>query len=135
MIFFSKLKRHKLYKLLFAKLPIEENCPETIMSAVENDGNRAIKDGSVTFKAVSYTKKIFMAVVVGGIFSYIGYTLRDGIGLVQIISICMYLTTLFTTAVMSFTSGEKCSKVYKSNFYIALANFIDGFNEWDNKTK
>ena len=44
------------------------------------------------------------------------------------------ITTLFTTAVMAFTSGETCSKVHKSHFYLDLANFIDGFNEWNSKT-
>lgn len=133
LIFFSKYKKKILYNLLFKPLPIEENHPETIMSAVENDGNKAIKDGSIAYKTQSYIRKVLMAVVVGGVFAYIGYTVRDGFGWVEIVSICMYLTTLFTTAVMAFTSGETCSKVYKSHFYLDLANFIDGFNEWNSK--
>lgn len=133
LIFFSKYKKKILYNLLFKPLPIEENHPETIMSAVENDGNKAIKDGSIAYKTQSYIRKVLMAVVVGGVFAYIGYTVRDGFGWVEVVSICMYLTTLFTTAVMAFTSGETCSKVYKSHFYLDLANFIDGFNEWNSK--
>ena len=133
LIVFSKHKKKLLSNLLFKPLPVEENHPETIMSAVENDGNKAIKDGSISYKAHSYIRKILMAVVVGGIFAYIGYTVRDGFGWTEIVSICMYLTTLFTTAVMAFTSGETCSKVYKSHFYLNLANFIDGFNEWNFK--
>ena len=132
-MFFSKHKRKILYKLIFKPLPVECNHPETIMSAVESDGNHAIKDGSIAYKTQAYIKKAFMAIVVGGFFAYVGYTLRDGFGLVQIVQICMYITTLFTTAVMAFTSGESCSRVYKSHFYLDLANFIDGFNEW-NKT-
>jgi hypothetical protein len=135
MIVFSKHKRKLLYNLLFKPLPIEENHPETIMSAVENNGNKAIRDGSIAYKTHSYIRKILMAIVVGGIFAYIGYTLRDGFGWAEIVSICMYLTTLFTTAVMAFTSGETCSKVHKSHFYLDLANFIDGFNEWNSKNK
>ena len=131
LIIFSKHKKKLLSNLLFKPLPIEENHPETIMSAVENNGNRAIKDGSISYKAHSYIRKILMAVVVGGIFAYIGYKLKDGFGWTEIVSICMYLTTLFTTAVMAFTSGETCSKVYKSHFYLDLANFIDSFNEWN----
>lgn len=131
LIIFSKSKRKMLYKLLFKPLPIEENHPETIMSAVENNGNKAIRDGSISYKAHSYIRKILMAVVVGGIFAYIGYKLKDGFGWEEIVSICIYLTTLFTTAVMAFTSGETCSKVHKSHFYLDLANFIDGFSEWN----
>lgn len=135
LLFFSKHKRKILYNLIFKPLPVEKNHPETIMSAVENNGNKAIKDGSISYKAQSYIRKILTAVVVGGIFAYIGYTLRDGFGFAQVVQICMYITTLFTTAVMAFTSGENCSKVHKSHFYLDLANFIDGFNEWNSKTK
>lgn len=134
LMFFSKHKRKILYDLIFKPLPVEKNHPETIMSAVENNGNKAIKDGSISYKAQSYIRKILTAVVVGGIFAYIGYTLRDGFGFAQVVQICMYVTTLFTTAVMAFTSGETCSKVHKSHFYLDLANFIDGFNEWNSKT-
>lgn len=133
LIFFSKHKRKILYNLIFKPLPVEKNCPETIMSAVENNGNKAIRDGSISYKAHSYIRKFLTAVVVGGIFGYIGYTLRDGFGFEQFVQICMYVTTLFTTAVMAFTSGETCSKVHKSHFYLDLANFIDGFNEWNSK--
>lgn len=133
LIVFSKYKKKLLSNLLFKPLPVEENHPETIMSAVENDGNKAIKDGSISYKAYSYIRKILRAVVVGGIFAYIGYKVKDGFGWEEIVSICMYLTTLFTTAVMAFTSGETCSKVHKSHFYLDLANFIDGFNEWNSE--
>ena len=133
LIFFSKHKRKILYDLIFKPLPVEKNYPETIMSAIENNGNKAIRDGSISYKIHSYIRKILTAVVVGGIFAYIGYTLRDGFGFAQVVQICMYITTLFTTAVMAFSSGEICSKVHKSHFYLDLANFIDGFNEWNSK--
>lgn len=135
LIFLSKKKRKHLYNLLFNPLPVEENHAETIMSAVENNGNKAIRDGSIAFKIQSYIRKILTAIVIGGIFAYIGYTVRDGFGFEQIVSISMYLTTLFSTAVMAFSSGETCSKVYKNHFYIDLANFIDGFNEWNDTSK
>ena len=131
LIFFSKVKRKKLYDLIFKELPVEPNHPETIMSAVENNGTKAVKDGSVAYKTFSYVRKILQAVVFGGIFAYIGYTVRDGFGIAEIVQIFMYLTSLFSTAVMSFSSGETCSKVYKSHFYVDLVNFIDGFNEWN----
>jgi hypothetical protein len=133
LIFFSKHKRKILYDLIFKPLPVEKNYPETIMSAVENNGNKAIRDGSISYKIHSYIRKVLTAFVVGGVFAYIGYTLRDGFGFAQVVQICMYITTLFTTAVMAFSSGETCSKVHKSHFYLDLANFIDGFNEWNSK--
>lgn len=135
LIFFSKHKRKILYNLIFKPIPVEKNHPETIMSAVENDGNKAIRDGSISYKAHSYIRKILTAVVIGGIFAYIGYTLRDGFGFAQVVQIAMYVTTLFTTAVMAFTSGETCSKVHKSHFYLDLANFLDSFNEWNTNGK
>lgn len=133
LVFFSRIKRKKLYNLIFKALPVEPNHPETIMSAVENNGAKAIRDGSISYKTQSYIRKIFTAVIIGGIFAYIGYTVRDGIGIAEIVQILMYLTSLFSTAVLSFTSGESCSKVYKSRFYVELVNFIDGFNEWDSQ--
>ena len=133
LIFFTKAKRKRLYNIIFKELPVEENYPETIMSAVEFDINNAIHDKSISFRILSYIRKAFMAIVVGFIFAYIGYTLKDGIGLIEIVSICMYLTTMFATAVMSFTSGETNTKVYKNNFYISLSNFIDAFFEWSEK--
>lgn len=130
LVFFSRIKRKRLYKLIFKPLPIEPNHPETIMSAVENNGNKAIKDGSIGYKTFAYGRKIFQAIVIGGILAYIGYKVRDGIGIAEIMQIFMYLTTMFSTAVLAYSSGETCSKVYKSRFYVELANFIDGFNEW-----
>ena len=103
------------------------------MSAVENDGTHAIKDNAVAYKRRAFIMKIFGAVVIGGIFAYIGYTFRDSFGFAQVVQLCMYLTTLFSTAVMAFTSGETCSKVHRTNFYKDLANFLDGFNEWNTR--
>ena len=135
MVFFNKSKRKKIYALIFKRLPVQYNYPETILSAVENDGNKAIKDGSIAYKTRSYIRKILIAVIVGGIFAYIGYQIRDGFGLTNIVNMCMYLTTLFTTSVMAYTSGENCSKVFKSQFYVELVNFIDAFNDWKENTQ
>ncbi len=134
LIFFTRRKRKRLYNLIFKPLPVEENFPETIMSAVENDGNKAIKDGSISYKTRSYIRKIFIAVIIGLIFAYIGYSMRDGIGFAQIVSIITYLTAMFTSSVLAFSSGETCSKTYKCRFYVALSNFIDGFFEWSEKS-
>lgn len=132
-IVFGRGKRRRLYKLLFDELPVQENHPETIMSAVENDGTKAIKDGSVSFRKGAYARKFFNAIVIGGFFAYVGIKARDGIGLPQIVSIAMYLTTMLTSGTMAFSTGENCSKVHKNLFYIELVNFIDKFEEWDKK--
>lgn len=127
---FNKAKRRRLKKLLFHELPVEENHVETILSAVENLGHKAIRDESISFKKKSYITKFLKAVVIGGVLGYIGYTLRGGVGLAEIAQIATYICTMFTTAVMAFSSGEKCQKVFKNNFYVQLFNFLDGFFEW-----
>lgn len=131
---FGRKKRKILFDLIFKPNPVEKNHPETIMSAVENDGTTAIKDTSIAFKRHNYIKKFLMAFLVGGILAYIAYTARDGFGLAEITAIIMCIGSLFVTAALAFSSGEQCTKVYKSRFYLELVNFIDEFNEWDIRT-
>lgn len=130
-VFFSPLKRKRLFNLIFKSIPVEPNHADTILSAVGNDGTSAVQDSSIGYRAKSYTKRVLQSVLIGGVLAYIGYTVRDGVGITEVVQILMYLTSLFSTAVLSFSSGETCSKVYKSRFYIDLVNFIDAFNEWD----
>lgn len=127
---FSKWKSAKLYNLLYGKLPVKPNHAETIMSAVDNNGTEAITDRSKGFKARAYIKKVIMAFGVGAFLAYVGYTSRDGIGMAEITRIITCLVSMFSTAVLSYSTGETCSKVYKNRYYIDLVNFIDGFNEW-----
>lgn len=129
----NKTKKKHLYKLLFCELPIQKNQPETIMSAIENNGDKAIKDKSVTFKKANKIATYLKAIIVGGFLAYVGYTAKDGLGIEEIVKLSMFFGTIVTTAVTSFTSGETSTKVYKKQFYIELSNFIDGFNEWDKK--
>ena len=44
--------------------------------------------------------------------------LTSGFGLANVVSVLVNITTIFTSAVMSFTGGEKSIKVYKNLFYI-----------------
>lgn len=129
-IYFDKRKKKLLKSLLFKDLPIEKNQAETIMSATDVDGYKAIKDGSVKFKKRAYISKIMTSMGFGLVFAYISYTLRNGVGMAQITQISLYLVTLFTTAVTSFTTGEISTKVYKNRFYLRLANFIDEFDSY-----
>lgn len=132
-VVFDKHKRKKLYNLIYKEIPVEYNHPETIMSAVENDGRRAIKDGSIRFKKSSNIKRILVSIFVGLLFGYIGYSLTSGFGLANVVSILVNIATIFTSAVMSFSGGEKSNKVYKNLFYVELINFLDGFEEYDKK--
>lgn len=132
---FNKKKRKMLYKLLFLPIPVEENQPETIMSALEYDARKSIHDESIGYKIKAYVKKFSIAILFGLFFAYIGFQLRDGITIADIFRIVMYLCTMFSTAVMSFSSGETCQKVYKKNYYVSLAVFIDGFFEWELKNE
>ena len=134
-ICFNKKRRKRLYRLLFEPVPVAENDPETIMSALEQNHNKAIRDESIGYKTKEYVKKFLIAVIFGAFLAYIGYTLKDGITFADIVKIVTDLATLLSTAVMSFSSGETCSRVYKKNFYINLSNFIDGFMEWNGKTE
>lgn len=133
-VVFDRSKKKKLYRLIYKRLPVEYNHPETIMSAVENDGRRAIKDGSIRFKQASNTKRILTSIFIGILLGYIGYSLTSGFGLANIVSILVNIATIFTSAVMSFTGGEKSIKVYKNLFYIELVNFLDGFEEYCKKS-
>ena len=128
---FSRKKRRVLFNLIYNPLPVEKNNTETILSAIENNGTSAIHDSSLIFKKQSYIKKFMVVFLVGLVFGYIGYTVRESFGIAEIVQIFMYLTTMFTTSVMAFSTGETSSKVYKSHFYVELSNFLDGFSEWE----
>lgn len=130
---FGRRKKKMLYNLVFRPLPVEKNHPETIMSAVENDGSKKIKDTSISFKRANYMRKFFMAILFGAMMAYVAYTVRDGFGLAEFTQIVMCVASLIITAVFAYASGETCTKVYKSRFYLELGNFIDEFFEWDTK--
>lgn len=129
-VFLSKHKKKLLHALLFKTIPVGYNNPETIMSALESDKSAKITDKSKGYKIQAYIKKVFMAIVVGGVMAYIGYQAKDGFGLTDVVRMLMYLSSMTTTAIMSYSSGEICQKQYKNEFYIELALFLDNFFEW-----
>lgn len=131
----DKKKKHRLYKLIYTPLPVKPNTADTIMSAVQNEGDNHIKDDSVTFKKKSYVSKILKATVVALFLSLLVYKTKDGVTLDTFVQMAINLTSIIATAVMSFTTGETCQKVYKNKFYVDLANFIDGFYDWEKNTK
>lgn len=128
--FLSRYKRKVLKQLLFEKLPIGYNYPETILSAKETNSSKAITDESKKFKYVSYASRIATALLVGLVMAYIGFTAKDGFGWADACKLAFYLTSMVATAVFSYSSGEKSMKILKADFYIALSNFIEKFFVW-----
>lgn len=129
---FSKHKRKRIYALIFKPLPVEENHAETIMSAVENNGMKAIRNEAPAFKTTNFILKAFQVVLTAVILAYIGYQSRDGIGLEEVFRMFVYLFTIVANATTAYTTGEACTKVYRNRFHVKLVNFIDEFNEWGN---
>lgn len=132
LIHFSKAKQKKLYALCFKDLPVEKNSADFVMSGVKTDNNKAISDLAVDFKRKSFFGKLLTAVCVGAFLAYIGYSLKDGIDFSTIVKLAIFISTMITTSVTAFASGEKCTKVYKNTTYINLVNFIDAFMAWHN---
>lgn len=128
---FTFRQRRHLCRLIFHRCPVEPNTAETILSATDGSAFKAISDKSVSFKAREYVKKILMSIVVGSFLAYVGYTTRDGISIAVVVKIVTYIVSMFSTAVLSFSKGEQCQKVYKNQFYVDLSNFIDEFTEWE----
>lgn len=128
--FLSKYKRKQLIKLLFKELPIGYNYPDTILSAKETDSSRAIVDESKRFKYITNTTKIITAIIIGLVLAYIGLSKKDGFTIADLAKMLMYLTSIVSTAVFSYSAGEKSMKIFKCDFYIALCNFIERFFVW-----
>ena len=128
---FTFRQRRHICRLIFHRCPVEPNTAETILSATDGSAFKAISDKSVSFKAREYVKKILMSIVVGSFLAYVGYTTRDGISIAVVVKIVTYIVSMFSTAVLSFSKGEQCQKVYKNQFYVDLSNFIDEFTEWE----
>lgn len=129
-VFLTRARRSRLIRLLFKKLPIKKNSVETIMSAVETNGYKALQDGSVRYKLLNYTIKFLKVFVWGGFLAFVGYSARDGITIATAVRMAMYLSSMIITAVTSFSTGEVGQKTYKNQFYLDLCNFIDEFNGW-----
>lgn len=130
---FSGHKKKHLIKLLFKKIPIEKNEAETILSAVDKDGFARLKDTSTKYNVSQYALRFFKTFVWGTFMAYTAYKAKDGINISDIARLVSFLGTILVTAILSYSGGEKSTKVYKCQFYIDLSNYIDGFNEWVEK--
>lgn len=130
MITLNRFSKGILKKILYKKLPVELNTTTTIMSANENSVESKIKDKSKTYTLIMHLKKIFTATIVGGFLAYIGYTKKDSFGLEDFTMMMIDLTSMLSTAVLSYSSGETATKKYKCEFYVELSLFLDNFFEW-----
>jgi hypothetical protein len=130
MITLNRYTKGVLKKILYKKLPVELNTTTTIMSANENSVESKIKDKSKTYTLIMHLKKIFTATIVGGFLAYIGYTKKDSFGLEDFTMMMIDLTSMLSTAVLSYSSGETATKKYKCEFYVELSLFLDNFFEW-----
>lgn len=134
LLIFTKRKRRALYNLLFKKIPVEENDPMVIMSGLEkHEKYKKIHDGSVIYDKQYNIAGIIKFVIIGILLAYLAITLRDGATMAEVFKIGLYVFTIVSTAITSFTAGETSTRVYKNNFYINLSNFLDGFFEWCEK--
>lgn len=128
-IYFSRKKRKVLYDLIFKPIPIEANEPEFIMSAVSFDKSKGIKDKSVVFERVTHIQVVLKATIFALFIAYIGVSFRENFSWESVVEIVYLIVVMIYTAIFSFSSGEKYTKVYKSNFYNELTMFLDGFFE------
>lgn len=131
-IYFTRTRKKLLYNLIFKPLPVKQNEPEFIMSAINVNLTDKIKDNSVGFANFQHIRKILKATVLAVFFSYVGFTFKN-FSYTNIIEMIFYLVAVFLTAIASYSYGERCTKIYKNNLYIQLNNFIDEFNEWNKK--
>lgn len=133
LVHFSKHKRKILKDLIFKPLPVQRNEADTIVSGKEADITENVKDKTPIKTKEVHGAKIIKILIVGLLLAYITWNIRDGFGWADVARLVTYIGSLLITAIMSFTSGEKIQKVYRTEFYIELSQFIEKFYEWDKK--
>lgn len=133
LVHFNKHKRKILQDLIFKPLPVQRNEADTIVSGKETAITEKVADHSESEKKKTHGAKIVKIVLLGLLLAYITWNIRDGFGLSDVARLITYIGSLLITAIMSFTSGERIQKIYKTEFYIELAQFIERFYEWDKK--
>lgn len=135
LLFFTRKSKKRLVALIYGSCPVEKNEAHTIMSACERNFAQAIKDTAQKYKVRKYLTKALTSVGIGLFFAYISYEFASGIDIAKIAKLISYISTMISTAIISYSQGETCQRVYKNAFYVDLSNFIDGFFEWLLKTK
>ena len=132
-VHFNKYKRRILHDLIFKPLPVQRNEADTIVSGKDVDITERVQDHSEPEKKKTHGAKIAKIILVGLLLAYITWNIRDGFGLGDVARLITYTGSLLITAIMSFTSGERIQKIYKTDFYVELSQFIEKFYEWDKK--
>lgn len=128
--YITKKRRKILLRLIYNKIPVEANNPDTILSAVDRDYTENIKDGSRPYRTKTHITKLIKAIVVGGVLAYIAYNLREGITFSAVVKSALFLGSMISTAVSSYISGEKSTREFRKKFYVELSVFIDKFFSW-----
>lgn len=127
---FTKKRRKALLRLVYGKCPIERNNPDTVLSAVDRDYTRAIKDKSRTYNKAIAASRLFRSIFIGAFLAYIGYNLRDGLSLEAVIKSAVMLGSMIIAAISAYVAGERSTREFKKDFYVELSTFIDRFFSW-----
>lgn len=129
-IHFGWQQRRRLHALIFKPCPVEKNEADAILSACEINREKHITDGSLTNTHQNIGVFVVRAIIMMIFIGYLGYCLRDGFGLANIMQFGMFIGTMIGTSVMAYTNGETNIKVYKNRYYVELSTFLDGMFEW-----
>lgn len=129
-VFLTKEMKKRLNKLLFKDLPIKANNSKTILSAVETSTTAEIKDKSKADKRFSQIRMIIKVVGIAWFSGYMLVQAKEGLDIETIAKLVIDLASIALVAVTSYLQGEKNQKVYKADFFIELALFLDNFFEW-----
>lgn len=129
-LYLTRARRKAIIHLIYGELPVEANSPDTILSAVDRDYAKAIKDNSKTYGKTAHARVILKALIVGLIFGYVGYSLRKGLTYEAAIKSAVFIGAMISTAVSSYIVGEKSTREYKKTFFVELSTFIDKFFSW-----
>lgn len=129
-IHFGKKHRKRLHRIIFNPCPVEKNEAKAILSACEIKREKRIIDGSLTNTNSNINVFILRAAMMMVFMGYIGYMLRDGFSVANVMQFFMFFGTMVGTAVTAYTQGETNIRTYKNRYYVELDNFLSGFFEW-----
>lgn len=129
-IYFDMAKRRTLKKLVFGKNPVEKNHTSTVLSAIDRDYVEAIKDGSKKYRSGRHIYRLLRSVVVGGVFAYIGFCMRDGLSFEAVVKSAAFMGSMICSAISSYIAGERASREYRKQFYLELSLFLASFFSW-----
>lgn len=134
-IHFTKKQRARLAKLIFNPCPVRPNEPSTILSAVDADPTKNIRNGQKGAEKFAHGKRLFMTFGVSIFIGYLAIGTREGSLFSGIVRAAIFIGTLIMSSVSAYIQGERATKEYKKNFYIELTTFLSRFQSWIARTK